>query len=196
MTKKFSLGIDIDGVIANTQPLIISELNAYFDKTYTVNDFYHITPEKAYNIDRPQLYQFIAERELRLIKAAEPVQGSVEAIHKLKERCRITIISARTTDFYPNTVDWLRKHGIKHDRVILLGEHDKRKTCLEECVQLFIEDSLENAEQVSSCGIPVYLLNATYNRGKIPDLVRRVDSWSQIVNLLEEEFKAEQIFIE
>ncbi len=186
MNNKFSLGIDIDGVIANTQPLIISELNAYFDKTYTVNDFYHMTPEEAYNIDRPQLYDFIAERELRLIKAAGPVQGSVEAIHKLKERCRITIISARTTEFYPNTVDWLRKHGIKHDQLILLGEHDKRKTCLEECVQLFIEDSLKNAEQVSSCGIPIYLFNATYNQGEIPDLVRRVDSWPQIVDLLEE----------
>ncbi len=185
MDKKFSLGIDIDGVIANTQPLIIAELNDYFNKTYTINDFYKITPEKAYNIDRKQLHSFIAERELKLIQSVRPVDGAVPAIQKLGKRCQITIISARTPGFYDQTTQWLKINGIKYDKVVLLGNHDKRKACLEEGVQLFIEDSLNNAIQVSSCGIPVFLFNATYNQGDTPPLVQRVYSWREIINSLE-----------
>lgn len=179
-----SIGLDIDGVIANSQPVIIKLLNSHFGKNYRQKDFTNFSPAKMFGIDRKEMDKFIYARELEIIKESIPMKGAVEAIKTLKESFGVHIISARTPSFFNHTVNWLDNHEIPYDSLMHLGHHDKRESCMEKAVGLFVEDSLSNSIQISSCGIPVYLLNSTYNQGELPDLVKRVYSWNEILSLL------------
>tara|TARA_S200000501_G_scaffold369066_1_gene407889 strand:+ start:878 stop:1180 length:303 start_codon:yes stop_codon:yes gene_type:complete len=51
---------------------------------------------------------------------AKPIKGAKRVIDNLKENGHTVIIySARTWNEYEMTVDWLNKHGIQYDQLIL-----------------------------------------------------------------------------
>ncbi len=174
------IGIDIDGVVANSQPVIIAKLNKYFGTGYTLADFANFRPKKMFGINRAQLDKLIMTWELEIIQEAAPYPGAVPGINELAGDFEIHLISARSPKYLDQTAAWLKSHEIPFSRLKLLGQHDKRRACLDLGVDLFIEDSKKNAIQVSSCGIPVLLMNATYNRGRLPGMVTRVFSWNEI----------------
>ena len=178
------IGIDIDGVIANTQPIIIEELNKHFSRNYILQDFVNFDPLEKYGINRQELHQFIMERELVLIESAKPMPGAIESINKLITDYQINIISARTPEYHHNTLNWFARYNISFDSIVHTGTHDKRSHSKKAQVQLFIEDNLKNAVQISSLGIPVYLFDATYNQGELPPLVHRKFSWEEIITVI------------
>jgi len=174
------IGIDIDGVIADSQPVIIKILNHHFGSRYTLLDFENFDPVKMFGMDRKQLDRFIMDREQEIVEEAVPLPGAVETIRDLSCSFGIFLVSARTPTHTGRTGEWLKKYKIPHHGLTLLGQHDKRAACTDLCVDLFIEDSKKNASQVSSCGIPVLLMDATYNRGSLPAMVTRVFNWQEI----------------
>ncbi|MFZ5649402.1 MAG: 5' nucleotidase, NT5C type [Bacillota bacterium] len=174
------IGVDIDGVIADSQPVIIDKLNRLFGKNYTLEDFVDFDSVKMFGVGRSHLDRLIMEKELEIIEEAVPLPGAVETLNQLRDGNRIIIVSARTPAYLNQTLAWLERYGIRHDELLLLGQHDKRQSCLDLCVDIFIEDNKKNAEQIASCGIPVLLMDATYNRGKLPDTITRVHSWTEI----------------
>lgn len=185
---KIKLGIDIDGVIADSQPVIIAELNACFNKHFTLADFVEFNPQRMYGIDRKQLDRFIMEREGHIISTVQPMPGAVEAIEQLKGDFGIHLISARSPMYLQESIDWLKKHGFYYDGIMHLGQHDKREACGNEEVALFIDDSLQNVQQVTSaCLIKAYLFDATYNQGRLPPLARRIFSWHEALRLIAED---------
>jgi uncharacterized HAD superfamily protein len=133
-----------------------------------------------FGLDRAQLDSFIMSRELEIIEEALPVPGAGETINQLARNYGIYLVSARTPVYSEKTADWLDRHNISRHGLILLGQHDKRAACQDLRVDLFIEDNFKNAAQLSSCGIPVLLMDATYNRKKLPDMVTRVFGWQEI----------------
>ena len=181
------LGIDIDGVIANSQSVIIDELNKHFAKNYILQDFVNFNPIEKFGITGQELHQFIMDIELILIENARPMPGAVEAINKLINYYQINIISARTQTYYQNTLNWFARYNISYDSIVHTGTHDKRSHAKEANVELFIEDNLKNAFQISSLGIPVYLFDATYNQGELPTLVHRKFSWQEIITSIEKD---------
>ena len=191
---KMKLGIDIDGVIADSQPVIIAELNARFNKQFTLTDFVEFSPQRMYGIDRKQMDRFIMEREGQIIKTARPMPGAIEAIDQLKGDFGIHLISARSPVFLKESIDWLRKHGFYYDGIMHLGQHDKREACGNEAVALFIDDSLKNIQQVTSaCRIKAYLFDATYNQGELPALARRIFSWHEALQLIEKDLIKQEV---
>lgn len=174
------IGIDIDGVIADSQPVIMANLNQHFDKNYALQDYVNFKPRKMFGINRRQLENFIMSKELVIIKEAVPYPGAVETLRELSESCLIHLVSARSPQYTGQTLAWLEAYKIPYSQLRLLGQHDKRSACQDLFVDLFIEDNRKNAIQVSSCDIPVLLMNATYNRGRLPDLVTRVFGWEDI----------------
>ncbi len=189
---KKRLGLDIDGVIADSQEVIIEHLNLIFDKGYKRGDFFNFDPLRMFGVDRNTIDRLIMERELDIIERVKPIDNSVEIIERLSEEFSIHLISARTPTFHNSTVDWLEMHRIKFDNLILLGHHDKRQCCMDEGVILFVEDNKKNACQISTCGIPVYLFDATYNQGKLPETIQRVYNWKELFNHIIKDFNVDK----
>jgi len=178
------IGIDIDGVIADTFPLLVQELNTYFNKNLTFDDIICYDIAAVYNLKKEQLTEFAHLKVPFLQDNSLPVPLAVECINDLRDRAYVALISARFEQSRDRTQNWLGRHGIQWDDLILLGNHDKADTCVNLNLDYFIEDNLNNALQVSENGIPVLLLDAPYNRAPLPDLVQRVFSWSQICEVL------------
>lgn len=175
-----NIGIDIDGVIANTLPLLVDELNAFFNKNIKYKDVNNYDIGKVYNLDNIQIENFIKAKGSLLVTDPKPMPGALECLKTLNNQLCFILISARNKKFRTETVHWLKRNNFDWDNLILLGSHDKADTCIEFKIKVLIEDSLKNALQVSVRGIPVILLDAPYNQGPVNDLVQRVYSWPEI----------------
>jgi len=174
------IGVDIDGVLADSLPLWTKELNSYFGKNKKVEDLHLYDICQTYGINQRQLDEFIRLKGRYLMTAPPPVKGSTQFLPKIKEKHEIFIITARNKKYEGETVSWLKKCGIPFDELILLGSHDKREACVCNGVGVMIEDTLEVSVKVTAGGVPVLLLDAPYNRGALPEKVLRVRSWEEI----------------
>lgn len=174
------IGIDIDGVIADTLPLLVAELNNFFNRNIRPRDVTSYNILDVYDIEAGKLEEFASSRKNILTEAPEPVPGAVPCLNRLKEHACLFLVSARNPELRTLTEKWLQKHGVPRDELILLGSHDKVDTCVRLGLDVLVEDSRKNALQVSARGIRVLLLDAPYNRGALPPLVKRCLSWDEI----------------
>ena len=174
------IGVDIDGVLANSLPLWVAELNKFFNKNKRIEDIHLYEIHKTYDITFDDLELFLDRKGRFLMREPAPVAGSSYYLGRLKQLHEICIISARDKKYYHETHDWLKKNGLPYDDLLLLGSHEKKEFCLEKDLKVLVEDTLEIGIKVSSAGIPVLLMDAPYNRGALPELVYRKHSWEEI----------------
>lgn len=174
------IGVDIDGVLANSLPLWVAELNNFFNESKRVEDINLYSIYETYGINRRDFNQFLERRGRYLMMSPAPVTGASYYLGRLKQHYEICIITARNKRYWDETQGWLKKHGLPYDELLLLGSHDKKESCLERNLKLLVEDTLEIGVEVSAAGIPVLLLDAPYNQGTLPDLIYRKGSWNEI----------------
>lgn len=174
------IGVDIDGVLANSLPLWVAELNNYFNKSKQLEEIHLYDIHKTYEISQRDLKLFLERRGRYLMKSPEPVTGASYYLGRIKQHHEIYIITARDKRYREETQEWLKKHGLPYDELLLLGSHDKKEPCLARNLKVLVEDTLEIGVEVSSAGIPVLLLDAPYNQGTLPELVYRKRSWDEI----------------
>jgi uncharacterized HAD superfamily protein len=103
---------------------------------------------------------------------------------------QIYFISARITsipgcnseEISKNT---FQKYGIPYDKVII-GAYDKLDYCLEYSIEVFVDDSLEVLQELSEHGIRCYLMTSPINKELDTGDIKRVTSWEEIYNDLQE----------
>ena len=174
------IGVDIDGVLANSLPLWVAELNKFFNKNKRVEEIHLYDIYNTYEITPGELNLFLERRGRYLMNAPAPVTGASYYLGRIKQHHEICIITARDKKYSRETQGWLKKHGLPYDELLLLGSHDKKESCLERNLKVLVEDTLEIGVEVSAAGIPVLLMDAPYNQGALPKLVYRKNSWDEI----------------
>lgn len=178
------IGVDIDGVLANSLPLWVTELNKFFNKNKQLEEIRLCEIHKTYGVTFNELKLFLERKGRFLMSEPAPVTGSSYYLGKLKKHHEICIITARDKRYYQETHNWLKKNNLPYDELLMLGNHEKKEFCLERDVKALIEDTLEIGIKVSAAGIPVLLMDAPYNRGALPELVYRKHSWEEIYRAL------------
>lgn len=178
------IGVDIDGVLADSLPLWISELNRYFNKNKRVKEIHLYDICQTYEITEQDLGEFLKRRGRYLMSRPSPVQGASHYLNVIKNSHEIYIVTARSERYRQETREWLKNHSLPYDELLLLGSHDKIRPCLESNLKLLVEDTLEIGAQVSAAGVPVLLLDAPYNQGALPELVYRKQSWQEIYHAI------------
>lgn len=174
------IGIDIDGVIADSLTTWMANLNAHFGQNKKIEDFIIYQFEKVYNVPWPDMDRFFRENQGKLLTGLQPIAGAKEVIKWLKEEHIVVLITARPEEFEEITRAWLAEQGIVYDHLIMTNFQDKRDYCWELGIELFIDDSLENAISISRLNIPVLLYNAPYNQGELPPEIIRQSDWQEI----------------
>lgn len=178
------VGVDIDGVLANSLPLWVHELNQYFNTNKRVEKVNLLSIIQTYEITPDKLKTFLEQRGRFLMSAPCPLKGAAYYLSRIKEYYDILIITARHKKYEQETKNWLQKHGILYDDLILLGSYEKKEACIENELGVMIEDTLEIGIEISAAGIPVILMDAPYNQGDLPELIYRRYSWSEIYQTL------------
>lgn len=188
------IGIDMDDTICSTNELIIEVADKY-DKEVLggtgVKDVeaYEFTDMLGWN---PEMKgQFFKDKLEFIMSSATIKPDAREVINKLHdEGCKIIIITYRKakylTDPYKLTEDWLKKEGVKFDK-IYVDTGSKVDECVESKVDLFIDDKEGHCEEVSEAGIDVILFTNAYNHDE--KRFTRFDNWSDIYKYVKENYK-------
>jgi len=176
------IGVDIDGVVSDSYPAWLQELNQHFGKNITVIDDYAM--HLVFDVTWEDMNNFFAGNVERLFMMAEPVSGALEGIQTLlKEGHEVIYITARTLEEKDVTVRWLTMHGIphEHERVLFTGFKSKVDLVKQWGIEAFIEDYQVNATMIAESGVPVFLLDTSYNQVDLSDGITRCQSWNEIL---------------
>jgi len=174
------LGVDIDGVLADSLALWVQEMNRYFKKDKKVEEIHLYDICETYEVTLKQLEDFMQERGSFIMSQVPLVRGAAYFMRRIKQYHDIYIVTARGEQYGRETRNWLARHELPFDEIILLGSHEKQAACLDCRVGALVEDTLEIGLNVSAAGVPVLLFDAPYNQGDLPPLVLRQRSWEEV----------------
>ena len=184
------IGIDIDGVLTDIEKWQLDYGSKYYYEKYNkkiVNPKGYDTSEVFdVSIDMENKWWFYGIKEY-MKEPARKFAG--EIIGKLKnEDNEIYIITARSRDLTYTDITteemqeevrkWLKDNGIIYDKLIFSPE-DKLEICLDNQIDLMIEDKVANINQIST-KIPVICYNAGYNEQCKGENIIRCYSWYDI----------------
>lgn len=186
------IGIDLDDVLIDFNTHLTYYHNEVYGTSHTKEDFttwnlweiWGTTEEESYK----RIDDFINSPEHDTIL---PVLGAVEAIKHLKENHELILITARDSKFsnqafklintfFENafsSIHFLYDNGVKNGTK---GGVSKKLG-----IDVFIDDSLANAENVASEGITSYLFDTPWNKDCRNEKIIRVHSWEDILKRLE-----------
>jgi uncharacterized HAD superfamily protein len=186
------IGIDCDEVLFPLLDFHLIFLNRKYNinltkKTFTTHNFwehYKGTREQAIE----DFFEFTRTPEFLDVK---PFEGAVESVKALKQLDNLIMITARQYELREKTEEWTKKYFGNLFSKIVLGNAfanqgtkvSKRQLCSENNISLLLEDSYDNAFEVSK-DIPVILFNRPWNELK-DDTKRivRVYGWKEAVDV-------------
>lgn len=175
------LGVDIDGVLADSLPFIARALGERLGRPVPIASIVRL-----HHPDNAALAAVFDAHDTALYEAVPPMPGAAEALRALAGAYRIHLVTARPAHVRDVTLRWLERAGIPFDELDLLAGGDKAAVCLAAGIGRFVEDSPENGARIAQeAQIPVALLaadyNADYNRVVSHPLVTRLAGWPAVV---------------
>jgi uncharacterized HAD superfamily protein len=177
--KILNICIDIDGTI--TDPYYwLDEANKYFNKNVTTDQVTQYYIHKVMDIDILEYQEFYEKSKIKMHSNQELREDVKKALDKLSFLHNIYFVTAREQSLTLLTHSYLKKNELKYDDLFLLGSHYKVEKAKELACNIFIEDSYENAIQLSNAGFKVLLIDTNYNRRKLNTNITRVYNWKEI----------------
>lgn len=176
------IGVDIDGVVSDSYPFWLTELNLHFGKNIEVIDDYEM--HLAFDVTRDAMNDFFVSNAEHLLITPKPITGAKEGIETLlRQGHEVIYITARTSEERDVTVRWLTMCGIpyEHEHVLFAGFSSKLELVKLWKIEAFIEDYQVNAKLIAESGVPVFLLNASYNQQELSTGITRCQSWDEIL---------------
>ncbi|MGN1302810.1 MAG: hypothetical protein ACI4VO_04125, partial [Clostridia bacterium] len=190
------IGIDIDNVISNFNEEL---LKAYIEHDKELRNTGIINKNAPYI--RNGMFDWTDEEEKTFYKEnieriainLKAIEGASKYIKKLKQDGHtIYIISGRDngeyTDPYNMTKNWLEKYDIVYDKLFLVdayNSHSKTEICLENNVDIMIDDSKRMCKDIKEHGIRAFLMDTPYNRDT--NEFERVCSWEEIYKVIKKQ---------
>lgn len=191
------IGIDIDDTLTNIKDKLTNAAFEYAkslnkcieNKDLKINDIYNNGNiyQRIFNFTYEELKYFLGTIQEEITNNAIPRPYCVDIIKQLhNDGNEIYIITARDSEFhedpYLQSEVWLNENNIYFDKLIV-NARDKKKVCLENDIDLLIDDSISNCLNVSSVGIQTLMIG---NDKEIDNGIRNFDNWQQIYNFLSE----------
>ena len=110
-----------------------------------------------YGFTYDELKYFLKDIQESITGKAIPRENAKETISKLRKAGNeIYIVTARDLEFHddPYTLskEWLDKNNIEYDKLIV-NARDKKRVCIEENIDIFIDDKTSNCTDVSKIGV-------------------------------------------
>lgn len=173
------IGIDIDDTIVNTSEMCINYVKK-LDKKYGENIKDIITD----NIKNPVVTLFYDNYLYDVIAHAKLKEDAVKVINELYRDNEIYFITARSERFIKDvdnmTKNLLDSYNIKYNKIIT-GAGKKAELCVENNIDLLIDDSIKHCTNLSNIGIDTLLFNSINNKD-IETNLKRVYNWNEVYN--------------
>lgn len=197
------IGVDIDNVISTFNEELLEEFlkhNKEMGYSNEINYNAEYITRGMFNWKNGEAEKFYKDNIERIVNKLNVKNGAKEYIDKLKnDGYSIYIITGRAngelSDPYNNTKKWLDDNSIKYDKLILTDaykndKHGKSEKCIENNVDIMIDDSVHICKDCIDYGIETLLMDTPYNR-QVSDITR-VHSWQEIYEYITN-YKKEKI---
>ncbi len=194
------IGVDVDGVLTNIEKYQLEKGSIFFDKyNKKIVDpkGYETTTIFDVSSELDDLFWNEYYRDYCTNSCCREYANDV--INKLKnEGNEIIIITARSTWIPTDNsmsreearniiINWLKQNDICYDKIII-SEEDKLDICLNNNIDIMIEDKVDNINKIST-KIPVICFNAGYNEKCKGENIYRAYSWYDIYHILKNKIK-------
>lgn len=184
------IGVDIDNVLSKFNEKLFEEFlnhDKELRNSGIINEKAEYITRGMFDWTQEEISTFYNNNIERIAKELKVIDGSPKYIKKLREKnYKIFIVSGRDNGEYSNpykmTTEWLKKHNIEYDKLILTNAYDseaKAKVCIENNISIMIDDSERILTEVAKYGIKALLMNTKYNNKKENELTR-VNNWKEI----------------
>lgn len=178
------IGVDIDGVLADFNSAFIGKVNKKFGTDWKTHDVREYSYQNCIGLSFDEVEGVFSEMKDDDSYAELTKMPMADLINFLPGR--VQLVTNREPILKLKTLDWLERHGIYNYENLLFIEGNKSKSS--EVLGLefdyFIEDSLKNALDMSTCCKKVFLIDHPYNNSAIlPENIVRVDGWRSILNV-------------
>ena len=183
--KNLNICIDIDGTI--TDPYYwLGYANNYFNLNIQESQVISYNISKVLNVEESDYLEFYEKFKFE-IHTKQILRDKVKAIvNKLYKLNNIYFVTARDKSLELVTFLYLLNNEISFDEVFILGTHNKVPKATELDCDIFIEDSYENALDLSNNGFKVILLDTNYNRLPLNSNITRAYSWNEVLEIITE----------
>jgi len=192
-----NIGIDIDGVLTDLERTTID-----FGTKMCIEENWPITMDlskywevEAFGWTSEQADKFWNKYLVEYVTQSPARRFAKEIISKLrKEGNKIYIITARDESGMPPeyygkmqqlTREWLERYEIEYDKLIFAKDSEKLEKCLENNVDIMIEDSPRNIRNISS-KVKVIKFDCQYNKDVIGSNIINAYSWYHIYRIIKE----------
>lgn len=169
--NQMRIGIDIDDTLTEIKDQLTNKAIEYAkslgkntDIKQEIHDIYNNGNiyQQLFGFSYDELKYFLGTLQEEITNQDLPRKNCVQVIKKLHEEGHeIYIITARDCEFhedpYLQSKTWLDKNGIYYDKLIV-NARDKRAVCLEQHIDLLIDDSISNCERVRDGGIDAIMI--------------------------------------
>lgn len=189
------IGVDIDNVISTFNEELLEEFlkhNRELGYSDEINENADYITRGMFNWKDGEVEAFYRDNIERIVNKLNVKDGAKEYIDKLKKDGHsIYIITGRDngehSNPYNNTKKWLDDNSIYYDELILTNaykndEHGKSEKCIENNIDIMIDDSIHICKDCIDYGITTLLMDTPYNRN-VND-IPRVNSWKEIYDFI------------
>ena len=189
------IGVDIDNVISTFNEELLEEFlkhNKELGYGKEINNDADYITRGMFNWKEGEVEAYYKDNIERIVNKLNVKRDAKKYIDKLKKDGHyIYIITGRDngeySDPYNNTKKWLDDKSIKYDKLILTNaykndEHEKSEKCIENNIDVMIDDSVNICKDCINYGITTLLMDTPYNR-QINDITR-VHNWKEIYDYI------------
>lgn len=181
--EKPIVAVDLDGTVGDPYAWL-PRVNKIFELSLTEENFHHLkirsnegcehVPSDFYKNNKPIFHKDIGMRE-----------GAVETLARLQERFELIFVTGRTEDLKEMTEKWFEEHGLSSDLpVVYLGPEMKTIWTDKYKPIAFLEDSVPQSKAISESGVPVILMDTSYNRALEGKNITRAIDWKEAEEIL------------
>lgn len=138
-----------------------------------------------YGWDVQTKFQFFDTYYKNILEESYPMENAASIINDLKTKGNeIYFITARllnikNCDTENITKNSLEKYHFQYDKLII-NASDKLKFCLENKIDIFIEDSFDTCKELEEHGIKTFLMTTKMNENIDSGIIERVHNWLEV----------------
>lgn len=183
------IAIDIDNTMTNIKDKLTNAAIKYAKSLkkdlhnidYNIVDIYNNENifQELFNFNYEELKYFLGTIQEEITDNAIPRENCVKVINKLhNDGNEIYIITARDKEFhddpYLQSKQWLEKNLIYYDKLIV-NARDKGKACIENNIDLLIDDNIKNCLNVNNLGIDTIVFGNKNDIG-----IKNINNWEEM----------------
>ncbi len=183
------LGIDIDDVITDTSAALMAHAKIHEAEVCEKGEILdHLPQVMRGEIHSPKVKLYFERYMAKIMAGASVKDGAVATLKRLKAKGhRLVYITARGETKFPGsremTMNFLKSQQLPFDEIIF-DSFDKLKDCLDRQIELMVDDSVKNCEDLVNGGVQAVLFSSSVNTGIATNLYR-VKDWGELETYLD-----------